>query len=316
MREAHVGHVRDQVVAERAVVERLALGPPAPAAEMDLVDRDRSLPQVAPRGDPAVIRPCVADKALHDRGGAGRGFGAEGEGVGLERQEGAVGAEDLELVDRAAHDPGEEDLPDPRLPALAHRVAAAVPGVEVADHADAARVRRPDGEGRAVDAFMRHGMRAEPGEEVLVPALGHQVFVHLAEDGAEAVGVFPLPFVPPRAAAEAVGEGFLPPRQAGVEEAFGVHAVEIRAGRPLAVEQRDLGRVWREDVHDETAALGEHAKDAERVAVLAAQDRLDLVRRGRGGGQDGGVHVGAPSSRRARSPSSGIWTQSGRMESS
>jgi hypothetical protein len=43
---------------------------------------------------------------------AGGGFGAEGEGVGLERQEIALRPEDLELVDLAAGDVGQEDLPD------------------------------------------------------------------------------------------------------------------------------------------------------------------------------------------------------------
>jgi hypothetical protein len=74
-------------------------------------------------------------------------------------------------------------------------MAAAIPPVEVADDGDALRIRRPDREMRAMDALMRHHMRAEHGPEVPMRAFAHQVFVHLADDRAEAVGVVELPAV-------------------------------------------------------------------------------------------------------------------------
>ena len=51
---------------------------------------------------------------------------------------------DLEFVVRAFADAGQENLPDAAAEQLAHRIAAAVPAVEIADHADALRIRRPD----------------------------------------------------------------------------------------------------------------------------------------------------------------------------
>ena len=66
-------------------------------------------------------------------------------------------------------------------------VAAAVPVVEVADHRDAAGVRRPDGEMHAV-ARPRASieMRAELVEEPEMRALGDVVVVHRAEHRPEA----------------------------------------------------------------------------------------------------------------------------------
>ena len=66
---------------------------------------------------------------------------------------------------------------------------APVPGVEVADDRDRARVRRPDREGGADDAVELAHVRAEPLVEVLVPALHGEVEVELAERGEERVRV-------------------------------------------------------------------------------------------------------------------------------
>ena len=44
---------------------------------------------------------------------------------------------------------------------MTHREEAAVPAAEVAEYADAPRVRRPHGEGDAVDAVDPPGVRAE-----------------------------------------------------------------------------------------------------------------------------------------------------------
>src|SRR3546814_18876133 len=74
-----------------------------------------------------------------------------------------------------------------------HDVAAAVPAVEVAHHADALRVGRPDGEAHAFDAFDAARMRAALLEDAAVRPLGHQVTVALAEERREAVGVLDVP---------------------------------------------------------------------------------------------------------------------------
>jgi hypothetical protein len=57
----------------------------------------------------------------------------------------------------------------------AHRVLAAVPAVEVADHVDAARVRRPHGEVDAADAVVLDDARAKLFERLKVSALSEEV---------------------------------------------------------------------------------------------------------------------------------------------
>jgi len=85
---------------------------------------------------------------------------------------------------------GREDLPDAALAAQPHHVPPAVPLVEVADHRDPARIRRPDREGHAAHAVDL----AQVGAELLVGpqvrALGQQPDVGLAEHRREAIRVF------------------------------------------------------------------------------------------------------------------------------
>ena len=73
----------------------------------------------------------------------------------------------------------DEELPGPGVAAQAHGVAAAVPTVEIADHRDAARIRRPDGEAHAGYAIARQGPRAETFEHGVGVAVGetHERFV-------------------------------------------------------------------------------------------------------------------------------------------
>ena len=147
MREAFLGHVVHELVRQLAVVADALL----PAAGMDLVDADRAGVRV---GVPAVVHPCLVVPFVvrFDDDGAGRRRNLVGafHRVGLHLPL-VVRVEQLVLVDLARLDAGDEDLPDARGTELAHGVAAAVPGVEVADHADRVRVGRPDGERGAHD---------------------------------------------------------------------------------------------------------------------------------------------------------------------
>ena len=112
----------------------------------------------------------------------------EGERVALQAQA-AVLRPDLELVLRSLLDAGDEQLPDPGRAERAHRMQAPVPGVEVADDRDRARVRRPDREGGAGDPVQLADVRAEPLVEVLVAALHGEVEIELAERRQERVRV-------------------------------------------------------------------------------------------------------------------------------
>ena len=105
--------------------------------------------------------------------------------------------EDLELVDRAGLEVGHEEFPHAGCAHAAHRVAGAVPAVELADDAHRAGARRPDGEGGAVHGARDAPVIAVPGAEALpelfVPALGDEVQVEFADRRREAVGVVARP---------------------------------------------------------------------------------------------------------------------------
>ena len=199
---------------------------------MHLVDRHRRAPRVACRARAAIHSPSVQVKRLvsrDDRGGRRPQLGGEAERVGLERQQSRLPPEHLVLVERALADPGHEDLPDAAVDALAHRVAAAVPGVEIADHRDARGVRRPDGEMHAVDAFVDDQVRAEPVVEPDVRALDQQIVVDRAEHRAEGVGIVDRPAAAlvarPQQVADARG-------QDAFEEATVVAAPSVTSGAP------------------------------------------------------------------------------------
>ena len=144
MGEAEVGDIGHQPGGQFVPGEKpppLFLGP---RAEMDLVDRHRPTAIVArPRLHPGLVGPLEDVDARHHRSSRRPHFAGEAEGVGLERQQLPLGTDDLVFVGGADADTGGEDLPDAAVDALAHLMAPAVPGVEVADHRDAGGIGRP-----------------------------------------------------------------------------------------------------------------------------------------------------------------------------
>ena len=150
---------------------------------MDLVDRDRRVALLAPPAlaDPRPVLPQMARRRRDDRGGARRVLGLLGIRIGLQRQQSAIGADQLVFVEMPRAQPGHENLPQTAGVTPPHRHAPAVPVVEVADEADPSRVRRPDRERDALDALMHDRVRAElliAGEMV---ALDEQMQVEFAE---------------------------------------------------------------------------------------------------------------------------------------
>ena len=134
----------------------------------------------------------------HDRGGVRPQFRGERHRIGLQRQQVAVAADDLELVVVAGARPGHEDFPE-AVAAHPHGVAAAVPEIEVADHADALRSRREDREGDALDAVEHHRMGAELVVEAQMRAFAEQVQIEIGQDRRKAVGVLDSTVVAERA---------------------------------------------------------------------------------------------------------------------
>ena len=139
---------------------------------MDLVDRHRLVERraLAALLEPLRVAPLVLG-LVDDRRGLRRQLGLERVRVGL-LEAVAVRPGDLVLVVRALADLGHEQLPDPARAERAHRVQAAVPAVEVADHATPTRAAGAQTANDVpVHALVLHHVRAEAGVDLLVAAL-------------------------------------------------------------------------------------------------------------------------------------------------
>src|SRR5947209_20489496 len=93
---------------------------------------------------------------------------------------------DLELVTGPLTDAADVALPDARVAQRPQRVDPPVPLVPVADHRDAARVGRPDGE---VDGVVVDTVGAELLPDALVPSLAEEMQVEGPEDRGRGGGV-------------------------------------------------------------------------------------------------------------------------------
>ena len=183
VREAELRDVVGQPAGDVAVGQPAACaGDAHPRAQVHLVDRDRGVVRIAgrTRGHPVAVAPGVARQIPDPRRGAGAQLGGERVRVGLLHGS-ADSRRDLVLVERAAPDPRDERLPDPRLGSQPHRVRRRVPRVEVADDGNVAGVGRPDGEVHAVGAVLSREVRAELVVAAVVGAAGEEMEVVVGE---------------------------------------------------------------------------------------------------------------------------------------
>ena len=251
---------------------------------MQLVDRHRQFVRVGggtPR-HPVAVMPLVGADA-HDRRGRRRDLGLQRHRVGLHHPRARAG-EDLELVDRAGLEVGHEQLPHARRAHAAHRVAGAVPPVELPDDAHGTGARRPHGERGSAngpgDAPVLAIAGAEALPEFFVAALGDEVQVELADGGCEAVGVVARPLgvaVVLRADAVVGGTERCGARPDTVPDVFELHSA--------AVGEHSVDRVGerasRAD-HGERTALLRHvetvlAQHRMRIGMTTLGDRGELV---------------------------------------
>ena len=199
--EAHVLDVRHELLGQFLVgqpFQAVFLAPPG--AKVDFVARHWRAQGVALRAGfhPGRVVPGVSVQVGDDRGGAGTHLGAEAVGIGFFGMVVGFARADVELVAAAGRQTGHEQLPDPGLHMVEHRVHAVVPAVEVADHADAVGVGRPHAKQHAPVAVDLHRMRAQPVVNLPVTALTEQIQVEFRELRPVAVGLaegFELAFV-------------------------------------------------------------------------------------------------------------------------
>ena len=274
MGEAEPGGIRHELVGQPVPAVHAHAGGRRPGPGVHLVDRDRRALGLLgrPVRDPLRIGPGERQVVGHDRGGQRRDLVGPGDRVRLERQQLAGRPRHLVFVEHARADAGDEQLPHARPVALAHRVAASVPAVEVAHDGDALRVRRPDGEAHAGHALHLRRVRAQGVAEIEVAALGEQVDVQIAEHGRERVRVLGLVARGALADTQAIG----PLRADGAgEEARRVNALQLAGNEPgVAVHDGD-GVGAGDEGADGPVMRAEHG---EGVAVARVDDGVDGAR--------------------------------------
>ena len=195
---------------------KTAVGMAPPGTGMQLVDADRAMLPVEVRAgvDPAAVLPGIGRVVGHATGGLRTHEHLPCVGIGFFHQL-ATAAEDFVFVDLAGSQAGDEQFPDAGGAAAAHRVAAAIPVVEIADHADALHRRCPHGKQatrHAIDGFQA---RAEhlPGFEMA--PLADQIQVHFAQLRTQSCkGIAWYASHPPPCPASAGSDADRPPFQA------------------------------------------------------------------------------------------------------
>ncbi len=153
-------------------------------------------------------------------------------------------------------------------------MAAPVPTIEVTHHRDAPRIRRPDREANALDTVDRHQLGAERPPQMAMITLGKQIDVHFAELRPEAVRVLGDLLTTGPADAQQVG---LRVGQTDEEQSRHLpllHAAQCSA--PRTVEHLDTECVWQVGTNHQPIAVGVRAQDGERIAMLGADQRVDL----------------------------------------
>src|SRR5258708_987119 len=237
MRVAEIFDVGNQLVAEFSIAKPaiMILRDPPPRTEMDFVDGNSRLEPVSLRAarEPIGVLPFMVIEVGNDRAGVWAKLGAEGVGIGFERENVAVWADDLILVDGAFVEFGNEDFPQAGRATSAHRMDAAVPAVEISPYADALSAGGPNGEVNAPDAFDGNHISAEFFVSVVVPPFAHQIQIKLAEYDWKGIGVEDLEGIAGVCASlnlvTACGRrsGLLR-RPCGLEKAFGAEFQRVR----------------------------------------------------------------------------------------
>src|SRR5690606_6275780 len=164
-------------------------------------------------------------------------------------------------------EPRHEELPDAGPAAHGERVAAAVPAVELADHADPLGVRRPDGEPHAANAVAFVEMCAERAVRALVEAASEPLELGPVDQRRKAGGVVGLPDLAAVATpGEALTGGQRRARPPPLKERASADALERRRG----LDELRLCRV-RQEHADERLAAAERmrAEHAPRVVQAA-----------------------------------------------
>src|SRR5271157_1849450 len=249
---------------------------------MDFVDRHGGLKSLSllAHGHPFLIVPLIAVEIPNYGGRVGAHFRTQSKGIRLGRDVPLISRLDFELVNSPLLQPRDEDLPKARQTARPHRVAAAVPLVEISDDTDTLGIRSPHRKRYAFRTCVLDQARAELFVQPEVSAFPNQVQVKIGENGWIAVGI--LDFVAPLGslvrARQADGKpvreelGFI--AKDSFEEA--VRMDELHRMKFVPANHRDFESLRLEGSDDEcrSASLRQwmHAEDIKGCAVVTADD--------------------------------------------
>ncbi len=122
--------------------------PTPPGAGVNFVNGHWSVQPVArgARFEPRGIVPLVAVDIAHNRRRLWAQLRRETVGVGFQSEIAPHARRDFEFVEESFAEPGHENFPYAAGSASAHRERPPIPGIEVANHAHALRVGRPNAE--------------------------------------------------------------------------------------------------------------------------------------------------------------------------
>src|SRR6202044_1274379 len=125
----HIRDVGDELVAQFVIGVKPSAFTAPPRAEMNLVDRHRLSPRfaLAALGHVLGVGPGEVVAVSNERGGHWPELAFKAERIGLERQQRSGRSEQLELVDRADGQFGDEDLPQAAVETRAHLARPSVP---------------------------------------------------------------------------------------------------------------------------------------------------------------------------------------------
>src|SRR5277367_96984 len=141
------------------------------------------------RCDPSGILPLMFVNISDDGCIVRPLFSCESVRIGLQSPRTADARSNFEFVDGALTETGDEDFPDAGFAAKAHWMDATVPEIEIADDADAQRVRRPYPEVDAANARHLADVRAQLFVFLVVRSFARKVKIVIGEQGRKCIGV-------------------------------------------------------------------------------------------------------------------------------
>ena len=283
---AHFKTVVDKLVRELAIGEPTigVVSRPAPTSQMDFVERQRAVECVVlrPIGDPRCVVPVVAVEIGHLRRRAGRQLGGETVGIGL--FEHLVAVADRVFVDRSLAQAGHEQFPRAGGDVFTHGVPAGVPGVEIADHADAVRIGCPDGEIDPLDPIDRAELGPQLAVAVPVSPFGQQVEIEFGKQRRKRIGIVQHRLrsaLGRHAQLIATARLFLQHRANGLIKSGGMNAPHRLRHAFCGINDPGLVRVRQERTHRQGTTAIDHdfvgSQHVEGVFVPPLEQRPDLL---------------------------------------